>query len=365
MQAIIQKAKNIGLNALEITHARPFRESHTKLAELQKANLYPKFVEQDLNLRTDPSLLLPTVKSLISVAIAYHTVEPETSPLSGVLSRYAWGEDYHHILPQRLEKLALWLQAEFGVQEYKIAVDTSPLIDRAIALRAGLGWLGKNCCVFTPDFGSWVFLGTILVDQELPITNPAPLTPACTEQCNICVQACPTNSLFAPYKINPDICISYLTQMKGIIPRELRTKIGIKLWGCDTCQQVCPENKKAISPNHEFFRPLEGTSIPVIPLLNISNREFKQRFGKTALGWRGRGTLQRNAAIVVGNLKATEAIDELAKSVLDPKPVVRATSVWALQKIGTKKALAVLDKVVQYEQDPDVIAELTNCPDAF
>lgn len=364
MESLKQKAKEIGFDAIAITHAQPFHKSYDQLQALQEANLYPKFVEEDLNLRTDPSLILPNVKSLVSVALGYETVQPQNSPLSGSISRYAWGEDYHHIFPQLLHKFAQWLQEAYQVNDFKIAVDTSPLIDRAIALRAGLGWLGKNCCVFAPDLGSWIFLGTILVDRELPITNHKPLPSPCGD-CNLCIQACPTGALFAPYQINPNICISYLTQMKGMIPHHLRAKIGTKLWACDTCQQVCPENKKTISPNHPFFQPILGTSIPVIPLLNISNREFRERFGKTALAWRGRGVLQRNAAIVVGNLRATEGIEELAKSLKDPKPMVRATAVWALQKIGNTKALQVLEKEILNEEDPIVLAEYTNFPNVF
>lgn len=358
MELIRKKAQELGLDVIAVTHAEPFPEAYHQLTQLQESNLYPEFAEQDLELRINPKHLLPTVKSLISVALGYETVRPKIQPLSGTLARYAWGEDYHHVFPALLNQLALWLQEKFQVQEYKIAVDTSPLIDRAIALRAGLGWLGKNCCVFAPNLGSWIFLGTILIDQELPTTNPEPLQSKCPADCNRCIQACPTGALFAPYQINPQICISYLTQMKGIIPRHLRNKIGRNLWGCDICQQVCPENQKTISPNHDFFQPIEGTSILVIPLLNISNREFKKRFGKTALAWRGRGIIQRNAAIVAGNLKTTEAIDELAKSVLDPKPMVRATAVWALQEIGTAKAQAILDQVSKTEQDPTVLAEL-------
>lgn len=358
VEQLTLKAYELGIDALAVTHPHPFTESLTKLTELQENKLYPDFVETNLKLRTDPKLLLPNVKSIISTALAYKTVEPKLSPNSGVLSRYAWGQDYHVIFYQRLEALAKWMQQNLDVNEYLIAVDTKPTIDRAVALRAGLGWLGQNCCVYVPNYGSWVFLGSILVDVELPITNTIPLKPSCDQNCSLCIKACPTNALYAPYKINPHICISYLTQMKGSIPRRLRPKIGAKLWGCDTCQQVCPENETALSGSHSHFLPLEAASIPVIPLLNITKKEFRRRFNHTALGWRGKGVLQRNAAIVCGNLKLTEAVNELAKSIEDPKAAVRTASAWALGQIDTKKARQILAKSLTVETDPDVIIEI-------
>ncbi len=357
MDQLLAKGRSLGLNAIAITHSEPFTRAKREIAKLQKNNLYPDFVEQDINRRTNPSSLLPTVKSIISVAIAYKTVQPRIRPGSGLLSRYAWGEDYHRVLPTKLEKLAEWVQQHLGVSDYLIAVDTQPTIDRAIFLRAGLGWLGKNRCVYLPNYGSWVFLGSILVDKELPITYSDPMIPPCHD-CEECVRACPTNALFEPYKINPSICISYLTQMKGYTPIKWRSKIGVRLWGCDICQEVCPVNKRALSGTYPGFLPLEATSIPVIPLLNISNRDFNQRFRATALGWRGKGVLQRNAAIVCGNLRLTEALSELEISIKDPKPVIRATTAWALAKIGTKKARKILANHGTKETNSKVLEEI-------
>lgn len=351
-------ASQIGLDALAITHPQPFIKSRTTLKQLQSEDLYPKFVETDLQLRIKPHNLLPSVKSIISVALAYKTVEPETPRGTGLLSCYAWGEDYHTVLTNKLQKLTDWMRENLGVSESLIAVDTKPTIDRAIALRAGLGWLGQNCNVFIPKFGSWVFLGSILVDIELTPTESALKKPPCSQNCEICVKSCPTNALYAPYKINPHICISYLTQMKGFIPHSLRPKIGVKLWGCDTCQQVCPENNKVTASSHACFLPLEAPSIPVIPLLNITKKEFANRFSNTPMGWRGKGTIQRNAAIVCGNQKLSEAVDELKISMTDPKPVVRGTAAWALGKINTKKAREILVNARGREHDNQVLDEI-------
>lgn len=351
------KAYSLGLDAVAVTHPAPFAESLPALAKLQEQKLYPDFAGQDLQLRTHPQALLPSVKSIISTAIAYKSVPPRVEPQSGLLSRYAWGSDYHRVFTERLTALARWMQAHLSVNEHLICVDTKPTIDRAIFLRAGLGWLGKNCCVYLPDYGSWIFLGSILVDVELPATNATPMASRCGD-CELCVKACPTNALFAPGRINPYICISYLTQMQGFIPRQLREKIGIRLWGCDICQEVCPYNQQAKPSPHSCFMPQEGPSVPVIPLLNITSTEFKQRFGRTPIGWRGKGILQRNAAVICGNLRLEEAVTELARAIKDPKPAVRGTAAWALGRIGSKKARGTLAEALTLENDPQVLTEI-------
>lgn len=358
MQIFVNRAKEIGIDALAITDAKPFIKEKAVLEQVLQAGLYPQFVETDLALRTDPKRLLPSVQSIISVAIAYKSVDPHISQGKGLLSRYAWGHDYHSLLYPRLETLAQWMVKEFGVKEYVVAVDTKPPIERAIALRSGLGWLGQNCAIFVPPYGSWVFLGELLVDIPLPFTTQQPLKPNCSEKCGRCVRACPTNALFAPYQINPHSCISYLTQMKGIIPREMRAKIGAKLWGCDTCQQVCPTNQKALPSQHQEFYPLDGTAIPLIPLLSISKKEFHQRFGHTALAWRGHGILQRNAAIILGNLRYTEAIPALGDALQDPKPFLRASVAWALGEMHTASARNLLHNAQHKETNAIVLEEI-------
>jgi epoxyqueuosine reductase len=359
VEQFFAEAEQLGLDAVAVTHAEKFTECLWHLEKIKSEGHYPDFTEQDLQIRIDPKAVLPSAKTIISTAIAYKTELPKLSPQSGLLSRYAWGIDYHRVLTHKLETLAEWMQKNLGVKNYAVCVDTKPTLDRAIFLRAGLGWRGKNCCVFHPQFGSWIFLGSILVDVELPQINPHPFSSASPcDKCDLCIQACPTGALFAPYRINPYICISYLTQMKGFIPVELRAKIGVKLWGCDNCQQVCPINKQAPSCSHLEFAPKDEQSIPVIPLLNISNREFKHRFGDTPMGWRGRSVIQRNAAIVCGNLQLGEAVSELKTSLEDPKRVVRGTAAWALGKIGTKKAREILADHKTKETDLQVLAEI-------
>lgn len=186
-----------------------------------------------------------------------------------------------------------------------------------------------------PPFGSWVFLGEILVDVALPYTKKTNQDNwDCPVGCDACLQACPTNALFAPGKIKPQRCLSYLTQKSGSIPMEYRAKLGTTLWGCDLCQQACPRNQTALKSSNNDFAPLIGPHVPLIPLLAMNKQEFEDTFGKTSMAWRGKNTIQRNACIVLGNQGNLEAIEPLKKIAhKHPSPIVREAAQWALTKI--------------------------------
>lgn len=358
MGAIQEKAWELGIDAIGITSAEPFINAKQTLERRQQVGEYPEFVEKDLSLRTNPHKLLPGAKSIISVAIAYKTQSPQDIPhLHGAISRYAWGIDYHKVLLPRIQQLSDFLRSNYGVQQVYAGVDTRPPVERAFALRAGLGYQGHNCCVFVPPYGSWVFLGELIVDQELS-ESPKSFQVDCSQSCGRCVTACPTNSLYAPYHSNPHICLSYITQMSGIIPRMYRKKMGNKLWGCDVCQSVCPTNREAKCSRHQEFWPVSGTSLPLIPLLSITKSQFRRQFAPTALFWRGKAILQRNAALILGNCKDPVAIEPLADCLTDPKPVLRASAAWALGEIGTSLARDKLARAKTYEDHSEVLSEI-------
>ncbi|NLJ81158.1 MAG: tRNA epoxyqueuosine(34) reductase QueG [Firmicutes bacterium] len=325
-----------GFDAFAVMPAAPLEYMRAILRQAQRENRYPDFTDPDINKRTEPRALLNSALSVISLAVAYRTVEPgPTPPLHGSVSRSAWGIDYHRILNRRLDHLIVFLQKHFQVTEWAKAVDTSFLVDRALAVQAGLGYPGANCAVYVPPYGSWVFLGALLVNVELPRTEKKTennwLQPI---HCEGCVRACPTGALYAPGKIRPRRCISYLTQMSGEIPLEFREKIGTKLWGCDICQEASPVNKRAQLSRHKEFLPLSGTSLPLLPLLKMTNRQFKKEYGLTSMAWRGKNILQRNACIVLGNQGNPEAIPALKQTVENhPSPVVREAAAWALERI--------------------------------
>jgi epoxyqueuosine reductase len=236
------------------------------------------------------------------------------------------------------------------------------LVDRAVAERAGIGWSAKNCAVITPEWGSWVYLGEMLTN--LPFPPDVPVTESCGE-CTLCIDACPTGALVGPGQLNSSRCISFVTQTKGVVSDELKEKIGNRLYGCDTCQVVCPKNKgmnwthqAELQPDPEVVKPL------LIPLLSLSNKEFIRQYGHSASSWRGKKPIQRNAIIALGNFKDETALPILIEKLLeDARPEIRATAAWSIARIGGGSALTAINKALQQEKDPAVIPELEKARD--
>lgn len=330
-----------GFSAFAIMPAVSLTKLLPILEAAKQEKRYPAFAHPDLKKRINPQALQPSAQSLICLASAYYQGDPTPNPpLHGSITRSAWGRDYHLILEERMDLIITELQKNWGAKECTKAVDTSFLVDRALALKAGLGYLGGNCSVYVPPFGSWVFLSEILVDLKLPSTqkqNPDfALNPwSCPPDCDLCLKSCPTGALLAPGKIQPQRCLSYLTQMKGSVPVEYRKKLGSRLWGCDTCQQVCPQNKK-VAPTTDpcFKKPLLGAHVDLLALLNMDKAEFQRVFGQTSLAWRGKNTLQRNACLILGNEGNPEALPTLKQiAQFQPSLTVQEAATWAIEQI--------------------------------
>ncbi len=330
--------REAGFDAFALMPARPVERMLPLLRQAQEEGRYPDFVEQDAAKRIDPKNLQGSAKTVLTLAVSYNSGDPgPTPPLHGTIARYAWGLDYHRVLPERMEQVISYLRQEHGARECTKAVDTTFLVDRALAVEAGLGFPGSNCAVYVPPFGSWVFLAELLVDVELPAFSPGPTQGgwACPANCDRCLRACPTGALLSPGRIKPQRCLSYLTQMSGSIPLEFRRKLGSRLWGCDTCQQVCPLNQQAPLTRHLEFAPLVGPHVPLLPLLELSGREFKEQFGHTALSWRGKNILQRNACLILGNRREEAALPALQKTAQrHPSPLVREAAAWAVEQFA-------------------------------
>lgn len=325
-----------GFDAFAIMPAAPLYHMLPILQKATKEDLYPAFVDTDIHKRIDPHALQKSAKSIISLAISYNTGHPGSTPsLHGAISRSAWGEDYHRVIDRRLDIIINYLKTKCGAHECNKAVDTSFMIDRALAIEAGMGFPGSNCAVYVPPYGSWVFLGEILVDVELPTTKKEDQNNwSLPVECNPCVKACPTNALYASGKINPKRCLSYITQMSGTIPEEFRDKLGFRLWGCDTCQQACPINQKAPLTRHKEFEPIVERHFPLLSLLEMDKKEFNEVFSRTSIAWRGKNILQRNACIVLGNHKDPAALPVLQKTAKEhPSPIVQEAAQWAINKI--------------------------------
>lgn len=248
-----------------------------------------------------------------------------------MFARASWGQDYHSIMRNRLDKLSEYLQSRVKDVEIKSMVDTGVLSDRAVAERAGLGYVGRNGFVINPDLGTWTYLGEMLV--SIPFEPDDPLLDSCGE-CTLCVDRCPTGALVGDGQLNSQKCISFLTQTKGYLQDEYRYKIGNRLYGCDTCQQVCPRNRGINTQHDDIVLEPEILKPRLVPLLKMSNKEFKNTYGHLAGAWRGKKPIQRNAIIALAHFKEESAIPELQNVALeDPRPMIRATAYWAIGQI--------------------------------
>jgi epoxyqueuosine reductase len=361
-EEIIAYSKEIGIDKIGFTTADPFLELKNRLLRQQEIGYQSGFEEPDIEKRVTPTLLMNGAQSIISIALAYpakmtNRVESKKGARRGMFARASWGQDYHHILRDRLGKLEAFILSKVPEAQLKSMVDTGELSDRAVAERAGIGWSGKNCAIITPEFGSYVYIGEMITN--LPFAPDALVEDQCGD-CTKCLDACPTGALVQGGQINAQHCISFLTQTKELIPDEFREKIGNRIYGCDSCQTACPHNKGKNYHFHEEMEPDPESVKPLLrPILKLSNREFKQKFGYLAGSWRGKKPIQRNAMIALAHFKDETAVDDLV-DVLENEgsPVAKGTAAWALGKIGGEVALAALEKARERENDAAVIKEI-------
>jgi epoxyqueuosine reductase len=361
-QDIIDYSKEIGIDKIGFTTAGAFSEMKNRLLRQEMLGYQSGFEEKDIEKRVDPSLIFESPKSIIAIALAYPS-KMKNAPQSkrgerrGIFCRASWGTDYHHVLRDRLSKLEEYIVSRVPQARFKSMVDTGELVDRAVAERAGIGWSGKNCSIITPEFGSYVYLGEMVTN--LPFASDTPMEDQCGT-CNKCVDVCPTGALIEGGQLDAQKCIAFLTQTKGFLADEYRVKLGNRLYGCDTCQTVCPENKGMDFHFHEEMEPDPEIAKPLLkPLLTISNREFKEKYGHVSGSWRGKKPIQRNAIIALAHYKDTTAIDDLIDVMKkDVRPVIRGTSAWALGKIGGGEAEVALLAQQSVETDEEVLDEI-------
>jgi epoxyqueuosine reductase len=298
----------------------------------------------------------PWARSVIVCAINYNTAHPYSTqvndPERGWISRYAWSrEDYHEAVMRRLRVVENSLRDAVGrpgqnafatVGETpplhtRCYVDTGPLVERVYAKYAGVGWIGKNTCILNQKLGSWLFLGVILTSLELEPDLPAP--DRCGS-CTRCIEACPTDALIAPYQLDSNKCISYLTiEKRGAIPEDMREGIGRHVFGCDICQDVCPWNRKAPITDAAEFKSREGLVNPALEwLAEMSAEEFREKFRGSPIRRTKRTGLRRNAAIAMGNSGDPRFIPALERLAADDDPVVAASARWSLEQLSTPAA---------------------------
>lgn len=318
----------------------------------------PDHISQRANLRS----LLDSARSLIVVALAYDRRDPDApiapDRLRGRIARYARGEDYHLVMRDKLVALGTALADKLGRPvASRPCVDSAPVLEREWAERGGLGFVAKNTMLIAPGLGSYIVLGELLVDVDLPATDE-PQKPRCGS-CRACLDACPTGAFVDAYLLDARRCISYLTiEHEGVIPRELRAQVGTWVFGCDVCQEVCPFNAGAPKPGDEpepRLRPrtTEHALPDLIALAHIGANQLRQFVKRTALRRISREVLLRNVAVALGNTGSRDAIPALVSLLSHASPVVRAHAIWALRQLRADDIVAA-----HVDDDPIVRVEM-------
>ena len=289
--------------------------------------------------RTRPEELLPGTLRVISVRMDYLPDEPDPAvlledPAAAFISRYALGRDYHKVLRSRLQKLAHRIEAEVGPFGYRAFVDSAPVMEKALAAKAGLGWIGKHSNLLARDAGSWFFLGELYTDLPLPLD--APVDEHCGD-CRACLDICPTRAIVAPYQVDARRCISYLTiELHGAIPEELRPLMGNRIYGCDDCQQCCPWNRFARPGAEPDFAPRHGLDRATLAqLFGWDETEFLRRTEGSPIRRIGFQRWQRNIAVALGNSGDPACIPLLRARIPEASDMLREHIEWAIAAISS------------------------------
>lgn len=371
-ERIREWARADGFDAVGIAPVRPsdFGEAYQRWVDAGFHGEMGYLAREDaVAKRHDPALAVPGARSAVVVARNYYPdAEPRDAsddPSRGIFARYARNDDYHDLLKERLIALQERIGAELVPVNGRAYVDTGPVLERELAMRAGLGWFGRNTMLIQPGRGSYFFLGVILLDVELEYDEPF-LREHCGT-CTRCEDGCPTGALLGRAEDGAPVmdarrCISYLTiEQRGPIPRELRPKIGNRIYGCDICQEVCPHNspKFVQITSEEAFWPREGVhGAKLVELMGLSQEEFSRRFKNSPVKRAKRRGLLRNVAVALGNWGSPEAVSALAAALHDDEPLIRGHAAWALGRIGTAEAVVSLRGREAVEADGWVRGEI-------
>jgi epoxyqueuosine reductase len=355
---IRRRAGDLGFQGCEMARAEPIEGEELREWLLRGYHGTMSYLARNTEKRLDPRLILPGARSVICLALVYR--QPESTPTrtkgQGLISKYARGVDYHELMRERLEELAGYIQELEPEAQAKIYVDTGPVLEKAWAVRAGLGWQGKNTNILNRRLGSWFFLGEILLDKELDYGEP--VADHCGS-CTRCIDACPTQAL-EPYLLDGRRCISYLTiEHREDIAPELRVPTGNLIYGCDICQDVCPWNRKAPFSSEDAFSVAPASSeTQLTTLVRLTPEEFSERYRGSPIKrakWRG---WIRNAIVALGNSRDQDAIPELVRLLNGPDPMIRRHAAWALARIGTPEAFQELENRRTRENEPETVKNL-------
>jgi epoxyqueuosine reductase len=362
--ALTQEAHTLGFDCARVTDPGAIAQAGKYFLEFLQTGGHGDmdWLAANPKRRSDPRTLWPGVRSVIMLGVNYG---PDENPLAileqrtrGAISVYARGDDYHDVIKKRLKALARWLAATASC-EVKVFVDTAAVMEKPLAQAAGLGWQGKHTNLVSREFGSWLFLGAIFTDADLP-RDEADVDHC--GSCQACLDICPTSAFPAPYKLDARRCISYLTiESKGPIPREFRQAIGNRIYGCDDCLAVCPWNKFAKAGHEAKLSPRAELRAPSLSsLARLDDAAFRNLFAKSPVKRIGRDRFIRNVLIAIGNSNDPSLATEAERLLADASPLVRGAAVWALSQLlddgafnalASRAAVAETDATVQTEWD--------------
>jgi epoxyqueuosine reductase len=301
-EQIKQKALEIGFHKIGIVRAESLEREGERFKQWLEMDFHGEmqWLEREPEKRSNPNLIFPEAKSIVVVALNYYTPhEHEADDAKGKVSRYAWGDDYHDVLKEKLRGLLAFIKTLNANADGKICVDTAPIMDKAWAVRAGLGWLGKHSNVITKEYGSWVFLGEILLNLELNYDTEIIENHCGT--CTKCLDACPTDAIVAPYVIDSKACLSYQTieSRDAELPLEITENLNGWLYGCDICQDVCPWNRFQKPSEETRFAPRpENVSPDLDQILSLTPERYAEKFRRSAMKRTKLGGLKRNARAI-------------------------------------------------------------------
>ncbi len=299
-KTIKQKALETGFTKVGIVRAEVLTDEREHLGLWLEKDFHGQmsWMAREPEKRSDPRLLLPDAKSIIVVALNYFTDHKHADDSKkGKISRYAWGDDYHDVLREKLNALLSWIKSENAETQGKICVDTAPFMDKAWAVRAGLGWLGKHTNLITTEVGSWVFIGSLLVNIELDYDTETVEDHCGT--CTACLDACPTDAIVEPYVVDSRKCISYATieLRDATLLSDIASNLNGWLYGCDICQDVCPWNRFETQTNESRFEPRgDETSLDLAAVTSMEHDEYVERFRGSAIKRAKLSGLKRNAS---------------------------------------------------------------------
>ena len=357
-QRIKEKAHSLGFDLIGIAPATraPHADAYRRWLN-QNYHARMNWLARDPHRREDPRQVVAGARSVVVVGVSYFVLDPPPDlwhdPARGRIARYAWGLDYHDVMLPRLRDLGDFIEQETGRSlSQRAYVDTGPVLERDFAAQAGIGFIGKNTLLINPTMGSYLFLGEVLVDVELDYDPPATDGGAgCRSgppgeskragtcgNCTRCLEICPTHALPAPYILDSNLCISYLTiELKGSIPVALRPRLGNWIYGCDACQEICPWVRR-YAPHRPMRDPFlhydpELAAPKLVDLMALDEAGFRWRFkGSPVIRTKRRGLL-RNVAVALGNWGSPEALPVLEQALQDPEPLIREHAAWAVERI--------------------------------